>query len=147
MSDATPIVLSAGQKQVYDAIWRLTDRGRHGWVGILQIEGLPGSTMRAAVEMLARVGAVSVENVPGARARRYLVKAFPHRIAEGNIKDVCASRWRFKEPWYDARPIRDTGAFLAEALRVGLPQFEDANLPATLSRYIQAPPRPDARAL
>lgn len=147
MTEASPIVLSAGQKRVYDHLYRLTDRGRHAWVGLLRIEDLPGSTVGAAVEKLALLGVVAVTAEPGTRARRYQIKVFPHRIAEGDPKEVCASRWRFKEPWYDARPLRDTGEFIAAARRIGLPLFEDARLAPTLTRYTRPAPRPDARAL
>ena len=92
-----------------------------------------------------------VEDVPQYRFRRFEIKVCPHRIASGSYKDVMRSRMdgADKSPWAsDTKRIRDDGRFGDEWRARNMPDFEDdPRLPATLTRYAKAPPRPVARSL
>ena len=150
-SETRPIILSAHQKRVYDTVYSLTGRGRNAWIGILTVDGLPESTVRNALGTMKALGVLNVEDVPQYRFRRFEIKVCPHRIASGSYKDVMRSRMdgADKSPWAsDTKRIRDDGKFGDEWRARNMPDFEDdPRLPATLTRYAKAPPRPDARSL
>lgn len=145
MTEAAPIILSAGQKRVYDRLYFLTDRGRHPWAAAVRVEGMAWTTMRAAIDTLVALGVLLREEAP--RGRSYTIKVFPHRITEGDMRAVCSARWEKKEPWHDTRPLRDTGAFSETMQRLKQPPFEDERLKPMLTRYTKPAPRPDARTL
>lgn len=96
MTEAAPIILSAGQKRVYDRLYFLTDRGRHPWAAAVRVEGMAWTTMRAAIDTLVALGVLLREEAP--RGRSYTIKVFPHRITEGDMRAVCSARWEKKEP-------------------------------------------------
>lgn len=110
------VYVSRCQKRVHDTLWRLTERGRKDFLGALYVPDMDEGARVQAAKRLATLGLIEVSVVPGVRGRRYAVKAPPEILVVRG-----ASR---REPVCDAKPIRDTGKFMAAVRRLKLPPFD-----------------------
>lgn len=135
------ILVTRRQVSAFLFLWEATQHGKKPWTGIVRVEGMAQENVGDCLGNLRRKGALDWQmTIP--RTYRVLVKIEDLSVQE---RKVCQAS--NGETVIEGGNIRDSGAFLAEALRVGLPPFEDANLPSRLSLYTRAPPRPDARSL
>lgn len=137
------ILVTKRQVSAFLFLWEATEHGTKPWTGIVRVEGMAQENVGDCLGNLRRKGALDWQmTIP--RTYRVLVKLEDLNVQERKVCQAAGGGGDYSELRGN---IRDSGAFLAEALRVGLPPFEDANLPGRLSLYTRAAPRPDARAL
>ena len=106
------ITLSRRQKQVFDFLWNATLHGTRPWTGWLKFPDIPRQTVLASVDVLAGLGAISLEATSPQKPRIYRVLV--------SIDDVEEATGRF-----DRHVEPDSGAFLELAARLRLPAFEN----------------------
>lgn len=115
-----PIYVSDCQKRLHDVLWRLTERGRNEWEGVPLVPDMEEAARHAATKRLEALGAITVYRKPS-KPSRYAVKLPPELIVQrgASRRDVVC----------DARPIRDTGKFMAAVRRLKLPTYDAPQRP------------------
>lgn len=135
------ILVTKRQVSAFLFLWEATAYGTKPWTGVVRVDGMAQENVGDCLGNLRRKSAIDWQmTIP----RTYRVSV---KLEDLNVQERKVCQASNGETVIKGGKIRDSGAFLAEALRVGLPPFKDANLPASLPLYTRAAPRPDARAL
>jgi len=119
------ITLSRRQKQVFDFLWTATLHGTRPWTGWLKFPDIPRQTVLASVDVLAGLGAISLEATSPQKPRIYRVLVSIYDVEEATYQALMGVRCQRWNGRFDRHVEPDSGAFLELAAKLRLPAFEN----------------------